>query len=93
MSDPIYNDEENAISGIGQGNRLRPALWALISFIIIKMCKAKEHGMNITTPISKQNVSLLGFVSVNDVDLVCSANNVHTPGTTIIAHLQALMIC
>ena len=56
VSAPIYGDEQSTISGIGQGKRLGPALWVLISFIIIKMCKAKGHGMKVTTPISKKDI-------------------------------------
>ena len=52
--------------------------------ITIKMCKVRGHGMNVTTPISKQEVSLLGFEFVNNVDLIYCANNVYTTGTTMI---------
>ena len=54
VSAPVYSNEDSAIAGIGQGNGLGPALWALISTIIIKMCKAKGHGMTIVTSISKK---------------------------------------
>ena len=91
--DLVYGDEETAIYGIGQGNGLGPALWALISSIIIKMYKIKGHSMNVTTPIFKQDVSLLGFAFVDDADLVSGANNVHSTGTTMIARFQALMTC
>ena len=56
VSAPVYGEEKTAISGIGQGNGLNPALWALIISIIFKMCKARGHGMNMTTAFSKQEI-------------------------------------
>ena len=56
------------------------------------MCKVKGYGMNVTTPISKQDDSLLGFAFVDNLDLVSGANDVHTAGTTMITHFEALMI-
>ena len=49
--------------------------------------------MKITRPISKEDVSLLGFAFVDDADLVSGADDVHTSGTTMIARFQALMTC
>ena len=69
----------------GQGNGLGPTLWALISSIIIKTCKAKGHGMTVITTISNQTISLLGFAFIDDADLVSVADNVYTLGTSMIA--------
>ena len=85
VSEPVHGDKESVIAEIGQGNGLRPALWALISSIIIKMRKTKGHRMTLTTPISKQETSLLGFAFVDDADLVLGANDVHITGTIMIA--------
>ena len=93
VSDSVYGDEETAISSIGQGNDLGPALWALISSIIFKMCKARGHGMNMTTAISKQEISFMGFAFVDDADLVTGAEDVNTSGATMIARFQAMMTC
>ena len=51
--------------------------------------------MTVLTPISKHEISLLGFafVFVDDADLVTGADDVHTIGTTMIARFQALMTC
>ena len=60
--EPVYSnkDENKPIDGVSQGNRLGSSLWCLISTIIIKTYKQKDHGTIITTPISKKEVSLLG---------------------------------
>ena len=93
VSAPVYGNEVSAISGVGQGNGLGPALWALISSIIIKMCKTMGHGIKVTTPIFKQEVSLLGFAFVDDADLVYGADDVHTTGATMNICFQSLMTC
>ena len=49
--------------------------------------------MNVTTPISKQDISLLGFAFVDDADLVCGANAFYTTGATMITRFQSLMTC
>ena len=59
--DPVYYDEDTTIYVISQGNELGPALWALISSIIYKMCKARGHGLYITIAFSKQEFSCMGF--------------------------------
>ena len=93
VSAPVYGDKETAISGIGQGNGLGPTLWALISSIIFKMCKARGHKMNMTTAISKQEISFIGFAFVDDADLVAGAEDVNTPRATMIARFQAMTTC
>ena len=93
VSAPLYGDEETTISGISQGNGLGPALWALIGSIIFKMCKARGHGMNLTTPISKKEILFMRFAFVDDADLVSGAEDINTSGATMIARFQAMMTC
>ena len=88
LSKPVYGDLSAVI---GQSNGIGPALWCLISTIIIKMCKSRGHGTTITTAMSRTEVSLLGFAFVDDADLVSAANDVHTSGEEMIVKMQALM--
>ena len=57
------------------------------------MCKARGQGMNLTTPISKQEISFMGFAFVDDADLVSGAEDVNTSGATMIARFQAMITC
>ena len=41
--------------------------------------------MKVTTPISKEDVSFLGFLFVDDADLIAGADDVYTTSTTMIA--------
>ena len=93
VSQPVCGnkDEDKPIAGIGQGNGLGFSLWCLFNTIIIKPYKRKGHGTIITTPISKKEVFLLGFVFVGDADLVTVANNAYTSDVEMIQKIQALM--
>ena len=83
VSAPVYGYEATSISGIDQGIGLGPTLWALISSIRFKMCKARGHGMNLTTPISKNVISFMGFAFVDDADLIAGAEEVNTSRATM----------
>ena len=49
--------------------------------------------MNMTTAISKQDLSFMGFAFIDDADLVAGAKDVNTPGATMIAWFQAMTTC
>ena len=88
VSNHVYGNETLPITGIRQGNRLRPSLLALVSSIIIKINKAKGYRITISTPISKQEILLIDFPFVDDADLVMGADDVNTTGTVLIAKFQ-----
>ena len=93
ISEPIYcnEDEKEPITGIGQGNRMGPSLWCLISTVIIKTYKWKGYSTTIRTPISKKIVSLPGFAFVDNANLVTAAKNAYTSGGEMIQKMQVLM--
>ena len=49
--------------------------------------------MNVTAAISKEVISFMGFVFVDNTDLMTDADDVHTTVIAMIAHFQAMMIC
>ena len=57
------------------------------------MCKARGHGMNLTTPISVAEISFMRFTFVDYADLISGAEDVNTSGATTIARFQAIMTC
>ena len=91
--EPMYGNEEEKepIAGIGECNEMGPSLWCLINTVIIKTCKRKGHGTTIRTQISKKIVSLLGFVFVDNANLVIAVKNAYTSGVAMIQKMQALM--
>ena len=92
VSDPVYGNKEQPLAGIGQGNGLGPALWCLISSIIVKMCRDKEHGITITSSITKTETPLIGFAFVDDVDLISGADHISTIGNELIPKFQSLLL-
>ena len=78
--DPAYGDENNPISGIGQGNGLGPTLWALISTQLLLMMAAAGHGVFLLTSLSLQAIALVGFVFVDDTNLFSTGRTVSTTG-------------
>ena len=86
LSKPVYvnEDPEEPIARIGQGNGMGPSLWCIMSSVVIKTCKRKDHGTTITTPISKKISSILGFAFMDDADLVTAARHGCTSGVKMI---------
>ena len=93
VTQPVYGNKDVAehIAGIGQGIRLDPSLWCLISILIIDTCKRKSHRTTSTTPISKKEVSLIGFAFVDNADLVTTANNAYISRLKVIQKMLTLM--
>ena len=55
------------------------------------MWKLKRYATTIITTILKTVFSLIGFVFVDDTNLMTAANNAHTSGETMIEQMQTLM--
>jgi hypothetical protein len=83
-SDWVYGDKDIPISGCRQGNRLGPALWALISTKVIKMCERAGHGTTCIAPISGKLLRFLGFAFVDDADLSDCADDVNIKGEEMV---------
>ena len=56
--------------GICQGNGASPAIWLLISIYLVLLMKEEGHVSNIRSPISGIVLTLVGFLFVDDTDLV-----------------------
>ena len=53
ICDPVYGDDSVPLAACVQGNGLGPTLWALISTVILTMCKKASHGMKNFTSSTK----------------------------------------
>jgi len=55
--EPVYGDKTVPLAGCGQVNKLGPTLWALISKVILTMCKRAGHEMKLVTSITRLPIS------------------------------------
>ena len=72
-SDITYGGElgnwENWPMGVLQGNAAGPDIWSVLSSVIFKILHKRGFSSNITSAISKQLFTLIGFAYVDDCDL------------------------
>ena len=79
------------LQGVGQGNGAGPAIWAVISAVLIAMMHTHGHGVNIISALSMSLVSLACFAFVDDTDVVHSARTSSTPGEEVIPEMQEVV--
>ena len=89
--EPVYGDETVPLAGSGQGNGLGPTLWALISTVILIRCKRDGHGMKSITSITKLPIYFMGYLFVDDSDIVQGSDDVNTSGESLLPDFQEFM--
>jgi hypothetical protein len=60
------------IQGVGQGNGAGPQIWAVVSYPILNMLRARGLGASFRSAISGDTTNLVGYAFVDDTDLVTS---------------------
>jgi hypothetical protein len=79
------------LQGVGQGNGAGPAIWAVISAVLISMMHTHGHGVNILSALSMSLVSLACYAFVDDTDVVLSARTIITPGEETVPEMQEVV--
>ena len=64
------NKEDTPIHGICQGNGAGPAIWAVLSSLLLDIQREKGFGFYFFTPLSKQKVQFVRYVFINNSNLV-----------------------
>ena len=82
---------EKALQGVGQGNGAGPAIWAVISTVIIATMATQGHGFNILSALSSVLVSFVCYAFVDDTDVIHSAPSTATPGEQVIVEMQGVL--
>jgi hypothetical protein len=92
ISDKSYGERRDPpLQGAGQGNGAGPAIWAVISTVIIAAMAAQGHGFNILPAMSCVLVSFACCAFVDDTDVIQSAPSTATPGEAVIVEMQIVL--
>ena len=89
-SDDYYGGGEVGLPFQGgcQGNGGAPALWIAISVILIRVLKKHGHVVEWKSAISGVVVMLIGFLFVDDTDLIVMAQNTETNPEEVMTMMQ-----
>jgi hypothetical protein len=79
------------LQGVGQGNGAGPAIWAVISTVIIAAMATQGHGFNNVSALSCGLVSFICHAFVDDTDVIHSALSVDSPGEEVIKERQGVL--
>ena len=60
--------------GTCQGNGASPAMWLMVSMYLVLLGRREGHVSNFSAAFSKATIRLLGFLFVDDTDLVILGN-------------------
>ncbi len=78
--------------GFGQGNGSGPSSWAVVSSRMFEVLHKRKLATSITTPITKQQLELVGFAFVDDSDIIASGGFNNDPDATI-TNMQDAIDC
>jgi hypothetical protein len=64
----------NPKHGVGQGNGVGPAIWAVLSTPILNFVQSKGFGCELIPPISQRYTKFVGYAFIIDTDLIQKKN-------------------
>jgi hypothetical protein len=86
-----YGCQFPPLQGVGQGNGAGPAIWALISAVLLTIMRAQGFGLNIVTVFSTLSVVLAGYAFVDDTDILHAAAGVNVKGEDLVPQMQQVL--
>jgi hypothetical protein len=86
-----YRGLAQPLQGIGQGNGAGPAIWAVISAVILRVMRDSGFGLNYITALSATAIVLAGFAFVDDTNLLHATPHPSTPAGTLIPQMQQVV--
>jgi hypothetical protein len=81
-------DMEIPYQGVGQGNGAGPAIWVVISTVIIAMMSTAGHGFNLLSAMTKTLITMACYAFVDDTDVIQSACDVNQKGEAVVPLMQ-----
>jgi hypothetical protein len=80
------------IHGIGQGNGVGPAIWAVVSTPLLNILREHSYGLTFITPVSRVCIHFAGFAFVDDTDLLQMLQH-GAPADCVRLKLQEVVDC
>jgi len=79
------------VSGIGQGNRAGPQIWAVVSTPILDLLHQEGFGTAFKASISNNNISFVGYSFVDNTNLIQTGPNIDSTCDDILPLMQAAL--
>jgi hypothetical protein len=79
------------LQGVGQGNGAGPAIWAVMSTVIINMMRTAGHGLHIISALSSVLLSFVCYAFVDDTDVVHALPSPLSTGEDVLADMQTVV--
>jgi hypothetical protein len=86
-----YRGDITPLQGIGQGNGAGPAIWAVISAVLLQVMRDSGFGLNFITALSSGVIVLAGFAFVDDTDLLHVAPHSLSTAADLIPQMQEVV--
>jgi hypothetical protein len=74
--------------GVGQGNGAGPAIWTVVSTVIIAMMTTAGHGFQLLTALSSTLITLVCYAFIDDTDLIQSGDDVNESGESVLKKMK-----
>jgi hypothetical protein len=75
--------------GVGQGIGAGPAIWAVISTVIIAMMTTAGHGFHMLWAIKVKLITMVCYAFVDDTDVIQSACDVDQEGEAVVPQMRS----
>ncbi len=62
--------KDSPLQGLCQGNGCASVCWLMLSLLLMKCYLKEGHGLEVTSPISRELIKFMGEIYVNDMDLL-----------------------
>jgi hypothetical protein len=79
------------LQSVCQGNGAGPAIWAVISTVVITMMRTAGHGFHILSAISGSLISFVCYAFVDNTDVVHASPSPESSGEDVLADMQAVV--
>jgi len=74
----LGTNSSKPIQGLGQGNGAGPAIWAIVSSLILDSVQNVGYGVKLRSSVAKSKITTVGNGFVDDMDLLAADDTNHS---------------